>query len=249
MKALISLLLFITAAPLFSQVSQEIQKELKSFNRIIASNKVNVILQKGDRESIRLVYARVSPDKINIKVINNTLRIFLDDARVYEPTEKIYNRENHIMKRSIYADAEVTAYVTYNELKHVQIRGNQELSCEDLLEAKKFTLKAYGENEISLAALKTRYFKASLYGENDLKVNGGKAMDQKYRLFGENRIDTRDLKSYSTVTNIYGESKLKITTADHLKVNSFGESEVSYTGDAEVDKGLVFGRADIRRID
>lgn len=250
MKKLLSLFLSgILVLPAIAQNTQEIQKELKSFDRIIASTRVNLVLQKGDQESIRLVYSNVSADKINIRISRNTLRIFLDDARIHEPMQKIYNEYDHIERRSIYSDVTITAYVTYKELKHLQIRGNQELACSDPLTARKFTLKAYGENEINLASLKTDYFKVSLYGENDLRVKGGKTADQKYRLFGENKIDTQPLKSYSTVTSIYGESKLKITTADYLKVNSFGESQVSYNGNAEVSKGLVFGKADIRKLD
>ncbi|HEY9045419.1 MAG TPA: DUF2807 domain-containing protein [Ohtaekwangia sp.] len=244
MKAtlLIFALLFITVL-VFGQ--SEITKELRPFNRIIASPKVNLILEEGDHEGIRLVYGGVSPEKINIVVKGKTLRIYLDDAKVIDKPE--HNGDFHY-KRSPYHDANITAYVTYRTLKHLEIRGTQELTCKTPLAAKKFKLKAYGQNEINLAALNTEYLKTSLYGENELKIQGGVAEYQKYRLFGENKIDTQALKSYSTVTNIYGESKIKLTTQDELRINSFGESRVSYNGNAQVSKGLVFGRTHIDKI-
>lgn len=240
-KSLLSVALVIAAQ--FS-IAQEINRELKSFSKIVVSPKVNLILEKGDQESIRLVYSNVSPDKINISVKGNTLRVYLDDAKVTEKTERIHPNE----RRSIYKDANITAYVTYTELEHLEIRGNQELTCNGPIRSEKFTLKAYGENEIRLASVKANYLKTSLYGENDLKIKGGKAEFQKYKLFGENRIDTQDLKSYSATTNSYGESRIKLSTQDQLRINAFGESQISYNGDASINRGLIFGHTQINKL-
>ncbi len=226
-------------------VGQEISQELRSFNKIIASPKINVILEKGDQESIRLVYSNISADKINITVKHHTLRIYLDDARI---TEKQHPAP-HRGKQSEYQDASVTAYITYNDLEHLEIRGEQELTCNGPIDSKKFTLKAYGENEIRLTSVKTEYLKTSLYGENSLKIRGGKAEFQKYRLFGENRIDTQALKSYSVTANSYGESRIRLNTQDQLRVNAFGESQISYNGNASINRGLIFGRTQINRFD
>lgn len=224
--------------------AQEITKDLKSFNKIIVSPKINLILEQGEKENIRLTYSNVDADKINIKVQGNTLRVYLDEAKV---AEKTYRTDGN-QKRSIYHDAAVTAYVTYKELEHLEIRGNQELTCNGPLKAERFTLKAYGENDINLSSLKTEYLRTSLYGDNDLKIKTGKAEYQKYKLFGENKIDTQDLKSFSATTTIFGESKIKLNTQDNLKVNAFGESQVSYNGNASVNRGLIFGKAQITKL-
>ncbi len=241
-KTLLSVL-FLVLAFQFS-IAQEIARDLKSFNKVIVSPKVNLILEKGNQEGIRLVYSNVSPDKINIRVKGNTLRIYLDDAKVTEKNEWISPNQ----KRSIYHEAWITAYVTYKEIEHLEIRGNQELTCNGPINASRFTLKAYGENEIRLSSVKADYLRTSLYGENDLKIRGGKAEFQKYKLFGENRIDTQELKSYSTTTNIYGESRIKLSTQDNLRINAFGESQISYYGNANVNKGLIFGKTQINRL-
>lgn len=224
--------------------AQEIIKDLKSFSKIVVSPKINLILEQGDQEHIRLTYANVDEGKINIKVKGNTLRVYLDDAKVAEKSYKSNRNE----KQSLYHDAVVTAYVTYKEIEHLEIRGNQELTCNGPLKAERFTLKAYGENDINLASLKTEYLRTSLYGDNDLKIKSGKAEYQKYRLFGDNKIDTQDLKSFSATTTIFGESKIKLNTQDNLKVNAFGESQVSYNGNASVNKGLIFGKAQITKL-
>ena len=231
--------------PLHFLAAQEITRDLDSFRKIIVSPRINLILEKGDQESIRLVYSNVPADKINITIKNNTLRVYLDDAKVNEKTERV----NPYEQRSIYHNVSLTAYVTYKELEHLEIRGNQELTCNGPIRAERFTLRAYGENEIWLASVKADYLRTSLYGENDLKIRGGKAEYQKYKLFGENRIDTHELKSYSATANSFGESQITLTTQDQLRINAFGESQISYNGDADVNKGLVFGNTTIHKLD
>jgi len=227
-----------------ASLAQEISRDLKSFHKVIVSPRVNLILEQGDQENIRVTYSNVEADKINITVQGNTLRVYLDDARVAEKTYRTHGNE----RRSIYHDASVTAYVTYKELEHLEIRGNQELTCNSPLTAERFTLKAYGENDINLASLKTEYLRTSLFGDNDLKIKTGKAEYQKYKLYGNNKIDTQDLKSFSAITTIFGDSKIKLNTQDNLKVNAFGESQVSYNGNASVNKGLIFGKAQITKL-
>jgi hypothetical protein len=224
--------------------AQEIEKFLEPFNRIVASPRINLVLKQGNKEEIRLTYSNVSESDINIVVHGNTLRIYLDGSRVTEKQERIARRH----KRGAYIDAIVTAYVTFTNLEHLEIRGNQELTCEDTIESEKFKLKAYGENQIMLASVKSEYMKTQLYGENTLRIKSGKADYQKYKLYGENRIDTRGLKSFATSATIYGESKVKLNSQDALRVNAFGEADVAFLGNADVSKGWIFGRTNIHRI-
>ena len=223
--------------------AQEIQKDLPHFTRIVASPRVNVILNKGDKESVKLVYHDVTSDKINIEVSGRTLRIYLDNAR---KVERMKPREHRYGSReSLYEGASVTAYVTYKDLQMLEIRGNQELTCHDPIEAEGFTLRAYGENEITLSSLKTEYFKAKLYGQNDLRIKKGKVIEQKYLLYGENKIDARDVKSDYTVTSIFGEGSLKVNSSEEIRVDAFGEPMIFVDGGAHVNKRLVFGKATI----
>jgi hypothetical protein len=222
----------------------EISRTLPSFSRITASPHVNLVLREGEVESIKLVYEDVDKDNINIQVKGKTLQIFLNDSRV---TDKVV-RVNRNEKRNYYEGARITAYVTYRSLDRLEIRGEQELICHSPITSEKFSLKAYGRNEISLVSLQTEYLKTRLYGENKLRISGGKAEYQKYKLYGENEIDTEELNSYYAQATIFGESKLRLSTQDEFVIHAFGESRVSLTGNAIVNKGLVFGRADIRRM-
>jgi hypothetical protein len=235
--------LLITMLSCVSSYASEITKDLKHFTRIVASPRINVILEKGDSETIRVQYNDVSQSRINILVRGKTLHIFLDQARKVEKTI----RDDHGSRHGIYEGATITAYITYKELDMLEIRGNQELTCHGDIVSPEFTLRAYGENDITLASLETEYFRAALYGENKLKVNDGKVLEQRYRLFGKNKIDTRDMKSEYTSTSIFGVGKLKINSSEEVRVNAFGEPKIYVDGDGYVQRRLIFGRVQINR--
>ncbi len=224
--------------------AQEFEKKLSSFSRITVSPKINLILQQGSEESIRVTYSNINAGKINIEVDGNKLNLYLDQARIVDKRERSNNEYNS--KASIYRDAEVTAYVTYTQLKSLEVRGEQEVTSKGMLANESFKLKVYGEAEITLDSLQTQKFKAVVYGENKIKINGGRAAHQRYRLYGENKIDTRALASTSISTSIYGEGRLTVNASDEVRINAIGEPEVNVSGTSYINKGLIIGRVDIR---
>lgn len=221
---------------------QHIGKDVKHFTRVVASPRINVILEKGNKEAVRVLYHNVNPDKININVTGKTLRIFLDDAR---KTEKTVPTEHG--RVGIYEGVLVTAYVTYRDLETLEIRGSQELTCLDPLESDVFRLRAYGENEIRLTSLKTGFFKAKLYGENDLRVQKGRTLEQKFLSYGDNKIDTKGLRSDYIITSVFGEGSLKINSAEEVRIDAFGEPKIFVDGGAHINRRLVIGKATISR--
>jgi hypothetical protein len=223
---------------------QEFEKKLSPFSRITVSPKINLVLEKGDQESIRVTYSNINSGKINIVVEGNKLNLYLDQARIVDKRER--SNDDYNSKSSIYRDVEITAYVTYTQLKSLEVRGEQDVASRGLLENESFKLKVYGQSEITLDSLQTQKFKAVVYGENKIKIKGGKAAHQRYRLYGENKIDTRALASTSVSTSIYGEGRLTVTASDEVRINAFGEPEVNVGGTSYINKGIIIGKADIR---
>ena len=169
----------------------------------------------------------------------------MDDARILDKHKRTHD-ESYSANISIYRDAVITAYVTYRELKVLDVRGEEEVSCDGSIDTEKFKLKVYGEAEINLASLHTKKFKAVLYGENKLKIKEGQTGHQRYRLYGANKIDTRSLSSETISTTIYGEGRLSVNATNEVRINAFGEPEVNVSGTSHISRGIVIGRADIQ---
>ena len=182
---------------------------------------------------------------MNVKIKNKKLHIYLDDARFAEKQEKYYYN-GHKMKVSRYGNTSITAYITYKSLRGIEIRGEKGLTCNDPINADRFKLKVYGENEITVASLQTKRFKASIFGTNKVKINEGAVEHQIYRLFGENTIDTENLKSITTSSRIYGEGQLTVNANEELKLTAFGDPEIRLAGPATINKSLILGDPEIK---
>lgn len=228
--------------------AQVIEKKVNSFDRIIISPRINVKLVKGTQEKVKIETNGLGADKINIKVSGKTLRIYLDQARIQEKRIRVNNYNGWDEKISIYEGREVDAIITFRDLKHLQIRGNQTVDCEEPLIADKFKLKLYGETRIKLASLSTDRLKASLFGQNKVLIKGGEASKQIVKLFGENTFNTRRVTSKVAKANSFGVSDVYLNTTDWLKVSAFGESNIFYAGGATLHTGLVLGENQINRI-
>ena len=242
MKKIITLALLLASRALFAQ---SIEKNVEHFNKIIASPKINLVLTEGDVESVKINYANIDPSKINVKVRNHKLRIYLEGSRFTEKQKRV-QKDGWVDKESVYKHANITAYVTYKKLDKLVVRGEQEVDLQGAITNKKFKLSAYGECEITFASLKVDWFKAALYGQNSLKVKGGNVEAQKYKLFGENKIDTQAIQSEEISSTTYGESILKLRVNENLKLVTIGESNVIVKGSPEVDK-FTIGEVSVKK--
>lgn len=223
--------------------NQEIIRKPGSFSKLVVSPKVNLVLQRGTEESVTIKYSGVDASRIRIEKQGEKLAIYLEDARIVDKRRRV--SENG-PKVSVYEGVSVTAYVTYRHLEKLQVRGEEEVTFLDSLDTKKFKLKAYGQAQIILPALHASFFKACLYGQNNLAIRSGQIDQQKYRLYGENKIDTRNVRSTDVAAVIYGEGRLRVAASHELLLTSFGEPQVELSGGGFVQKGIVFGRPDIR---
>jgi Putative auto-transporter adhesin, head GIN domain len=223
---------------------EEVIRKVPSFDKISVSPKISLVLEKGEKESVRIVYSNISSGKINVEVVGNKLRIYLDEARLVDKRERNHS-ENSNSRVSMYHDVSVTAYVTYRFLKELEMRGEEELICESEIESDKFKLKVFGEAEVNLASLKAHKFKASLYGVNNIKIKSGESAHQVYRLFGENKIDTRGFESITASARIYGEGRLRMKATDEVRINSFGEPDIDISGNPHISRGIIIGRSHI----
>lgn len=220
---------------------------LLSFDKVITSPHVSVVLVAGKQESIRLEYQNIAPEKVNYTVRRKTLRIYLDDARVTDKQRK-WRDGDYEYKRSIYdRDVKVIAHITYRQLKNLQIRGEEDVTCGDELVSNAFRLRVYGQATVTLTSLKTTVLNAKLYGENKVTIQSGRADKQQYRIYGENRLDTENLTGKTVSAHSYGDSQLRVYASDRIGVMALGESDIRYAGGANLRKGLVIGEVTIHR--
>jgi hypothetical protein len=226
--------------------AQTIDKALPRFDKLVVSPLINVVLTEGREEHIRLEYAGIESHKINYEVKGKTLRLYLDDAKITVKNRKHYDEDGYEYKKPIYKNVHITAYVTYRQLRSLEVRGEEKVVCESPLVGDEFRLKIYGQSQVTLTSLEANHLSAYLYGENKLTIQSGNAETQKYRVYGENRIDTRNFTGKHISAGSIGESKLSLHASGELRVTTVGESVVHNAGDGQTSKRLTIGNANVQ---
>ncbi|MEQ9423995.1 MAG: DUF2807 domain-containing protein [Cyclobacteriaceae bacterium] len=242
---LIGLITFLFSSNSYSQIDQNI--ETKDFHKVVVSPFIDVELVKGEKETVHISAQNLDPKKLNVKVKGKTLRIFLDHARIATRTEKVVDpsEPNSLYHRSPYENVRVKATITYVELKHVQLRGEGHLTCNDRLGSNKLKIKLYGDVDVHIASIDAHRFKLTSFGDNEISIKSGAVDFQLYKMFGENTVRTSGVNSTETKVRVFGEGDLTIATKDHLKVSCFGESNIYLKGNPVVTKSLILGEFDL----
>lgn len=121
----------ILAIGLVALAQEEVIRNMPTFEKVAVSPKINLVLVKGDKESVHSAYFNISPGKIKVEVVDNKLRIYLDQARFIDKRDRA-DLDNSNARISIYYDVTVTAYVTYRTINELEMRGEEELTHGDL---------------------------------------------------------------------------------------------------------------------
>lgn len=241
MKYTLTLLLLFAGYLSLAQTEDSVR--VKEFTNVVTSPKVHLVLREGPVAQVRIVCHGIPRNRVNIRQSGKTLRIFLDHARV---VEKRVRYTMHGAKRPLYEGASVTAYVTYQRLSKIQMRGSESLVADGTIHADKLKLKLYGVTSVQVNKLDVDKLKVSLFGENSVLIRAGHANDQVYRLFGDNGIDTHGMGSTTAAARIYGEGKIKLAVRDAIHIHAFGEPVVRVTGTPLITHGIILGRLDLR---
>jgi len=243
----LGLILFIGVFGIQETSAQADKIPVSAFEKLIVSPHIELTLIEGDEESVTINKAKVSRDKINVVVEGKTLRIYLDDARVITKSEKIKNN-NWNGSRSIYDGTQITATVTYKSLKRLSVRGEEIVRVASAMNQDELKLTIYGESKVYFNDLSAKELTVAIYGESYLELSNGTVGRQVYRAYGESEVNAYEIANKSTKITAYGESNFRVNVSEKLKVTCYGETTINYAGEAEVDKGIVIGEAEIRKI-
>lgn len=240
---ILTTLFFITVGAL----AQTKTVAVDAFEKIIVSPHIEVNIVEGSEESVVIENAKVSLDKINVEVEGKTLRLYLDGAKTVTKSERVSTDEWR-GKKSIYNGTMATATITYKTLKDLSIRGEEIVKCKSPIDQEELKLSIFGESKIYFDAITLDEFTVAIYGESYLEIKEGNVGKQVYRAYGESEVNVGELNNKETKITAYGESNFRVNVSDRLKVTCYGETTINYSGDPDVDTGIVIGEAKIRKI-
>jgi hypothetical protein len=218
--------------------------DIASFDKVIVSPHIEVIFKKGDKESVIVESSTEPIEKFNVEVKNNTLELYLDDAKMKTKSEK----EANDRKVPTYKGTVITAIVTYKDVETFSLRGEERFVFESPIDSKKLALNIYGASQVQLNNVTLKELKIAIYGESFVKIDKGDIDFQQIRAYGESSVNLFDVTSKITKLTAYGDGSFQFNASEELKVTSYGEPTVTYKGDAKVKSGLSFGEVSIVKV-
>jgi hypothetical protein len=223
-------------------------KTVDHFTKVNVSPYIQMTFVQGDEESVTINDIAVDKNKLHVEVNDKTLRIYLEGAKDISKNEKDYS-DDDVEMHSLYRNTSVVATVTYKTLDALSVRGEEEHVCKSAIDGKKFTLKIYGESEVTFNELNLQELHATLYGEGSVKIKSGSVKEQDYTCYGEGRVNSLAVTGVTGRVTAYGDADIKINVSDRIKITSFGDAQIHYKGDPEVVKGLHIGDLLVDRMD
>lgn len=227
--------------------SQDKTYEVKGFSKIIVSPHIEVNLVEGEQETVVIENAKVDMDKINVEVDGTTLRLYLEGAKIVTKSEKTSSDQLR-GKKPLYKGTMAKATITYKTLKNLSIRGEEVVRCKSTLKADDFKMSLYGETKVYFNTVEMNELTVAIYGSSYLEFGDGSIKRQVFRAYGESEVNTLGMDADETKITAYGESNFRVNVSDRLKVTCYGETNVNYTGNPEVDHGIIIGEAKVRKI-
>ena len=242
-KSFLATLLLLTTIAVTAQT-----KMVAHFTKVIVSPYIQATFVEGNEENVTINDIKVDESKLHIEVDNQTLRIYLEGAKDFPKYEK-GNSNGYEESHPLYQNTSVVVTVTYRTLTDLSLRGEETHLCKSAINAAKFTLKIYGESDVTFNELNAQQLETTIYGEAELNLKAGSIKDQQYTCYGEGRINSESIKGSTSRIIAYGDADLTLNVSDRIKITAYGDARLHYKGDPEIVKGLHFGDMQIDRID
>jgi hypothetical protein len=200
---------------------------------------------QDNHERVDINHSVVDTKKLHVETSNGVLRVYLDGAKEI-PRD---SRENKRSGRPLYPNRAITVTIYYKTLNSLSLRGEERFECISPLSTPHFTLKLYGEPDVSFAKVDFDDLQATIYGEGSLHIQAGSINKQSYTCYGEGNVNTTSITGSEAKLTAYGETNFSLNVSDRIRITSFGEASLRYKGNPQIVKGLHFGEVDVARLD
>lgn len=208
----------------FAQSSET--RNLGSFREVHVSGGFDVVLTKGNTESVNIESRNVEMDKILTEIEGNKLKIYL--------------------KKGNYRNVDIKFVVTYKDLEAIHSSGSSEIVCNSAISADNFSLHSSGSGNIKLASINTDSFEIHNSGSSNIDV-AGIAKKQSLHISGSSKIEAFNLKSEDTKVSISGSGDVNINVSQNLEASVSGSGDIRYKGDPNIRNVRVSGSGNISK--
>jgi hypothetical protein len=248
MKTITSLLL---AGVLFSNCSSlqaADNRAVSPFTKIENSGPLDIVLEKGTKESVTVEVTGTDPQKVLTDVTDNILKIHMESGN--------------------YSNLKGKVTITYVNLSEITNRGSGDLTCKSDLISENFALNNSGSGDVDikgnvkatlfsfqhsgsgdvvLANLETTDLNLSMRGSGDFKAIAGSAKKQIIALSGSGDVQLFGVTGESCTIAIKGSGNIETNVSDSIIGSISGSGNVNYKGDPKTKQVEIRGSGSVSK--
>ncbi len=200
-------------------------RNLSPFNRLEVGGAFRVYLIQGDKEMVTVEADENLMDVIKTEVKGNTLHI--------RTTEDIRDSKA------------LNLYITFKELKGMDISGACKLSAEDKLKFDDLELDISGASDFELKLI-AQNLDLDFSGASDVTLYGN-AESVKLDLSGASKLDASEMETGTYEADVSGASSGKIFVTGDLSADVSGAASLKYKGDPKISSFDVSGAGSMKK--
>ncbi|WPP51374.1 head GIN domain-containing protein [Catalinimonas niigatensis] len=213
---LATLIILLSSFSIVAQAQNEETRSLASFTVLETGGSWDVILEKGDKEEVRLEGSNIDLDKVITEVKNNELHIYLEKGN--------------------YNNIRLKVYVTYQNLEEIHKSGSGNLINKSDLSASDFELHLSGSGNADLRNIDAENLLVNLSGSGNLSMTGGRAQKLAIEQSGSGNVNAMGLQIDDCAVNKSGSGNVEISVSQSLEVVSSGSGNIKYKGSPSINK-------------
>ena len=186
-------------------------RNLRSFHAVQASGSLNVILERGHDESVRIEVRNIDPDEVITEVKGGVL--------------KIYEKNGNWKKGS------GTIYISYRSINGLSLSGSADVKCRDRISGREVAIKCSGSGNLTASSIDANQLVAQISGSGNLYL-AGDVDSQILKISGSGNIEADDLECDDTQAQISGSGNMSLVAYDRLDVRISGSGNIRYRGNS-----------------
>jgi len=203
-------------------------RNVSDFSRVELRGSGDLVIQQTGRESLEIEADENLMDRIETRVIGDTLRI-----RV----------KNRWFVWRFWSSQRVKYHLTVDDLERITIAGSGSVKAKSLkADSLELSISGSGEGDVSMDVGK---LDVNISGSGEFTLSG-KARKQELTISGSGDYDAKELKSKTADIRISGSGEGIVNATDKLDVSISGSGDLQYLGRPSINQ-RISGSGDISK--
>jgi HSP20 family molecular chaperone IbpA len=223
-------------------------RSVSPFTKIENSVPLDIVLEKGSKESVTVEVTGTDPKNVHTEVTGNTLKVDMEKGNYQNLKGKITITYVNISEIETHGSGDLTCKSELTaENFALSNSGSGDVDLQGKVKTKLFTFQHSGSGDVVLASLETADLNLSLRGSGDFKANAGSAQTQIISISGSGDVQLFGVSGETCTVAIKGSGNIETNVSESIIGSILGSGNVSYKGEPKTKQVEIKGSGSVSK--